>query len=95
MQNFFEDIGIILTIPFIIYYDNQNFIALVKNLVHSLQTMQLECECHFIQHHVKKGRIELMCVKPKDQLVDIETKALPKPWFLELQDALFAIYNIG
>jgi hypothetical protein len=57
--------------------------------------MHFERECHFIQDHVKKGRIELTCVRSKDQLVDIETKALPNPWFLELQDALIAIYNIG
>jgi hypothetical protein len=88
LRNFFEDIGMSLTKPLIIYCDNQSCIALAKNPVQHARTKHLERQCHFIRHQIKQGRIELVYVKSKDQLADINTKALPKPRFLELRDTL-------
>jgi transposase InsO family protein len=88
LRNFFEDIGMALTKPLIIYCDNQSCIALAKNPVQHARTKHLERQCHFTRHQIKQGRIELVYVRSKDQLADINTKALPKPRFLELRDTL-------
>jgi hypothetical protein len=88
LRNFFEDVGMTLTKPLIIYCDNQSCIALAKNPVQHARTKHLERGCHFTRHQIKQGRIELVYIKSKDQLADINTKALPRPRFLELRDAL-------
>ena len=88
MRNFFEDIGMALTKPLVVYCDNQSCIALARNPVQHACTKHLDRECHFIKHQVKKERTELVFVRSKHQLADINTKALPKPRFLELRNAL-------
>ena len=88
LRHFFEDLERPLTKPLVIYCDNKSCIALGKNPVQNARTKHLEQKCHFRQHQIKQGRIDLVYVTSKDQLADINTKALPKQCFLELRDAL-------
>ena len=88
LRHFFEDLEMPLTKPLVIYCDNKCCIALGKNPVQNARTKHLERKCHFTRHQIKQGRIDLVYVTSKDQLADINTKALPKQRFLELRDAL-------
>ena len=88
LRHFFEDLEMPLTKPLVIYCDNKSCIALGKNPVQNARTKHLEQKCHFTRHQIKQGRIDLVYVTSKDQLADINTKALPKQRFLELRDAL-------
>ncbi|GKG13036.1 hypothetical protein Tco_0349996 [Tanacetum coccineum] len=63
------------------YCDNKSDIALYCNNVPHSRSKHIDIRYHFIKEQVKNGMVELYFVRPKYQLADIFTKALPRERF--------------
>jgi hypothetical protein len=65
--------------------DNQSAQALMKNPVFHDRSKHIRTRFHFIRQSVEDGDIHPSYVCSEDQLIDILTKALPRPRFEELR----------
>ena len=59
-----------------LHVDNESAISLSHNPVFHSRTKHIEVHWHFIREAIKKGHVEVLSVKSKDQLADFLTKAL-------------------
>jgi len=76
LQKLFSDLGQLVDVPVVIYYDNINSILLANNPVYHARTKHIEVYYHFIREKILAKEIDLIHVSTKDQVVDIFTKAL-------------------
>ena len=88
LRGLLEEVGMPFTNPITIHCDIQSSIKLAKNPVQNARTKHIERQVHFVQHHIKQGRISLNFVKSKDQLADILTKPLTPQRFKEMRETL-------
>ena len=63
--------------------DNQGTIALAKDNKFHARTKHIDLHYHFIHEAVEDGKIIMEYIPTAENVVDIFTKALPKPKFLE------------
>jgi len=70
--------------------DNKYSIAMTKNPVHHSRTKHIAIKYHFIREAETNMKIRLEYCPTKDQIVDIFTKALPRPRF-ELLRAMLGV----
>ena len=80
-----EDLGIFLSDPPILWFDNVSAIAIASNLVFHACTKHIEVDFHFIRERVIRKDLQVKFVSTMDQLADIFTKGLSSPWFHDLQ----------
>jgi transposase InsO family protein len=88
LRNLFDDMGIQLEGPTVIWCDNQSAIKMAKNPVMHARTKHIERHCHLIRDYVKKGRIRVEFVRSQDQAADGLTKPLSKLRFIEIRNML-------
>ncbi|XP_062205188.1 secreted RxLR effector protein 161-like [Phragmites australis] len=74
--------------------DNKSALALIQNPVFHERSKHIDVRYHFIRECQKDGRISADFVGTKDQLVDIQTKALEQVRFHELR-ARIGMVNIN
>ena len=74
--------------PITIYCDNQGTIQLTRNPEQRQKTKHIDLRYHYIREQQDKGQIEIRYIESENQLADILTKALPKPRFEFLREAL-------
>ena len=90
-HNVFDELGMTLSKSISIMVDNMSCIKMAKDLVLQGQTKHIEKSYHFIQDHIKKGRIILHHVRFREQPPDILTKPLSKIQFIEARSRLSLI----
>ena len=63
--------------------DNQGAILLVKDNKFHAHIKHIDLQYHFVHEAVEDGKILMKYILTSDNIVDIFTKALPKPKFTE------------
>ncbi len=82
------DFGVFLPSPPVIWCDNTRVITLASNPVFHARTKHVEVDYHFIQERVVRGDLSVLFIPTADQLVNLLTKALLAPRYLELSHKL-------
>jgi len=81
IKKLFIDLGLMEIIPTLIFCDNQSCIKLSNNLMFHDKSKHIETIYHFIRDLIYKKEICMQYFSTEDNIVDIFTKALPKPKF--------------
>jgi len=68
--------------------DNQGAIALAKDNKFHSRTKHIDLRYHFIREAVEEGKIKMEYVPTTENVMDIFTKALPRPKFEEFVSRL-------
>ena len=74
--------------PLTISCDNQGAIALAKDNKFHAWTKHIDLRYHFIHEAVEDGKIVVKYVPTDDNILDVFTKALPKPKFQRMVELL-------
>ncbi|GJZ56858.1 uncharacterized mitochondrial protein-like protein, partial [Tanacetum coccineum] len=53
----FKDLGLIISSPTSVYYDNASAIALASNPIQHARTKHIEIDCHFVKDKIRQGLI--------------------------------------
>ena len=85
LRTLIKDLGIFLSDPPILWFDNVSALAIASNLVFHACTKHIEVDFHFIRERVIRKDLQVKFVSTMDQLADIFTKGLSSPWFHDLQ----------
>jgi hypothetical protein len=72
----------------IIYEDNQDVIALIKNFQFHARTKHIDIEIHFIKEKIIKDFIDLIYVFIDQMIINDLTKSLIKNKFIQFRVAL-------
>ena len=73
-----KDLGIQITVPISVRFDNTSAINISKNMIMHSRTKHIAIRYHFLKEKVAKGEVKLEFVPTSEQVVDIFTKPLPK-----------------
>ena len=76
LKRILKDLGVPITDPILLYYDNMRSIHLARNPIFHAQTKHIKVHYHFIQECVLPEDIDMQLINTKLQTVDIFTKAL-------------------
>ncbi|XP_058765293.1 uncharacterized mitochondrial protein AtMg00810-like [Vicia villosa] len=68
------DMGVILSEPTSMYYDNKSAIQIAHNSVFHERTKHIEIDCHYTRHHLQHGTITLPFVSSALQIADLFMK---------------------
>jgi len=85
LQNALNELHIDLS-AVALHTDNNGTINLTNNPRISDKSKHIDIAYHHVWDLVETGKINLLHVPSKDNLVDINTKALPRPQFLYLRE---------
>jgi len=78
MKQMMKDLGIQITVPISVRFDNTSAINISKNMIMHSRTKHIAIRYHFLKEKVAKGEVKLEFVPTSEQVVDIFTKPLPK-----------------
>ncbi|GJX68612.1 cysteine-rich receptor-like protein kinase 8 [Tanacetum coccineum] len=78
MKCLLKDLGIQISSPIPIFYDNASAIALASNPVQHARTKHIEIDCHVVRDKIKAGQVLPKFVPTTDQAADVLTKGLYK-----------------
>ena len=76
LKRILKDLGIPITNPILLYFDNMSSIHLARNQIFHDWTKHIEVHCHFIQERVLAGDVDLQHICTNIQTTDIFTKAM-------------------
>jgi len=76
LQKLLSDLGQLVDVPIVIYYDNISSILLANNPTYHAKTKHIEVHYHFIREKVLAKEIDIIHVNIENQVADIFTKAL-------------------
>jgi hypothetical protein len=74
--------------PIPVYCDNQGAIALATNNKFHAWTKHIDLQYHYVRSLVQSGLLNLQYCPTEDNIVDIFTKALPRPQLTKLRAGL-------
>ncbi|GJU16928.1 RmlC-like cupins superfamily protein [Tanacetum coccineum] len=74
----FKDLGLIISSPILVYYDNASAITLASNPIQHAKTKHIEIDCHFARDKIRQGLILPTYISTQHQLVDVLTKGISK-----------------
>nr|GEV21896.1 hypothetical protein [Tanacetum cinerariifolium] len=74
----FKDLGLTISSPTSVYYDNASAIALASNPIQHAKTKHIEIYCNFVRDKIRQGLILLTYIPTQRQLADVLTKGLSK-----------------
>jgi hypothetical protein len=80
-----------LSLPTILYCDNQGAIRLSKDATFHGRTKHIDVHFHFIRQTITSGNIELVYIPTEDMTADIFTKSLARVKFEKFRDELNVI----
>ena len=76
MKRILKDLGVPITNPILLYYENMSNIQLARNPVFHTRTKHIEAHKHFIRERVLAGNVDLQHISTSLQTGDIFTNAL-------------------
>lgn len=80
LNKILHDMKVNLTLPIVMYEDNQGCIFLAKNS-ETKRSKHIDVKWHYLRNCVTEGQIKLEYIATEKQEADILTKPLPKPSF--------------
>ena len=85
--NLFGELGFEVELPVLILCDSQSCIAIAKGAAQNFKRVKhFDIKELFLKEIIKKGDIDVVYVKSKDNVADLLTKFLPKATFVNLRD---------
>ena len=81
VQSLLGELGITLTRPPSIHYDNIGATYLCANPIFHSKMKHIAINYHFVRDKVSTGQLTVSYVSTHDQLADALTKPLPRPKF--------------
>ena len=84
----FKDFGEDMTLPTIIYEDNQSTIAMSKNPQFHGRAKHVDIKFHFIREQICSKTLELEYCPSSQNVADIFTKSLPSEKFTKFRTDL-------
>ena len=88
LKNFLDEVNIVQGATIEIHCDNQGAIALAKDNKFHSRTKHIDLRYHFVREAVEEERIVVGYIPSEDNVVDIFTKALPRPKFVQFMGRL-------
>ena len=88
LRMLFDETGLKVQDPLVIYEDNRACIAFSKNQGDHKRTKHIDYRHHLVREVVEVGEFILEPISTYDQLADIFTKALDPPTFLRFRQQL-------
>ena len=92
LRQFYQQIGLPLSVPLKLYCDNESAIAIARNQGTHSKSKAIRIETHAVRDRIDRREIEVQYVKSKDNTADILTKSLPRDLFL-LHRANLGLHN--
>ena len=83
-----DEMGFEQPTPTIISCDNLPAISMTKDDTHHPRTKHIDIKYHYIKHLTKIGQITTVHVPSYLQQADMQTKALDKPLYTRIRDAV-------
>lgn len=83
LQSFFACITIPLSLPLRLFADNADAIALSQEAANHIRTKHIDLRYHFICRHIEEGTFLPVWLSTHKNTVDIFTKPLPCPVFVQ------------
>ena len=74
-----KNLGVYLTLPPMLWYDNVSALALASSPIFLARTKHIEVDYHYIKEKVLNKDLQINFISTHDQLADIFTKALSSP----------------
>lgn len=85
---FLHDLGIFLSNPPLLWFDNVSALAIASNPVFHARTKHIEVDYHFMREKVLRKDLLVKFISSHDQLANIFTKGLPFSRFHQLTSKL-------
>lgn len=89
------DMGIPITIPTPLYYDNKSVVQIACNSVFHVQTKHIDIDCHTTQQELQCGMITLHFVSSSMQIIDFLTKSQIVQQFCFFVDKLLMLLVVA
>ena len=88
LRQLMKDVGRDVTLPTVIYEDNNGAIDLSRNAKYHNRTKHIDINHHFVRERVKSKEIDVVHCPSKDMVADLLTKGIPRVQFEKLRDLL-------
>ena len=88
LRQLMKDVGRDVTLPTVIYEDNNGAIDLSRNAKYHNRTKHIDINHHFVRERVRSKEIDVVHCPSKDMVADLLTKGIPRVQFEKLRDLL-------
>ena len=83
LRKLMSDFGVLGAGATVLLGDNQGALSLARNPLHSAQSKHIDVLYHFVRERVAMGELSVEYVSTAEMVVDLLTKPLPAPRFVE------------